>query len=179
MEIRINQSAVRLLDTDLTEMQVDAIVNAANSALQLGGGVAGAIRRKGGPTIQQECNRIGGTPVGTAVITTAGNLKAKHVIHAVGPRMGEGDEDNKLRNATLNSLKVAEDNGLRSIAFPAISTGTFGYPVDRCARIMLGATVEYLRGKTGLTEVVFCLWGQEAYGVFERTLRQITEDGAD
>jgi len=93
--------------------------------------------------------------------------------------MGEGDEDNKLRNATLNSLKVAEDNGLRSIAFPAISTGIFGYPVDRCARIMLGATVEYLRGKTGLTEVVFCLWGQEAYGVFERTLRQITEDGAD
>lgn len=172
METRFNRSTLKLLDADLTEMNVDAIVNAANAALQLGGGVAGAIRRKGGPVIQQECDKIGGTPVGTAVITTGGNLKAKHVIHAVGPMMGEGDEDRKLRSATLSSLQVAEENNLKSIAFPAISTGIFGYPIERCAEIMLGTTIEYLQGETALQEVVFCLWGEEAYATFEKTLKQ-------
>ena len=117
-----------LVKGDITELDVDAVVNAANEHLILGAGVAGAIRRKGGPSIQEECYRIGGTFVGGAVITTGGNLKARHVIHAVGPRMGEGEEDEKLGNAVLNSLKVAEENGLRSIAFPAISTGIFGFP---------------------------------------------------
>lgn len=172
METRINHTTVKLVDADLTEMRVDAIVNAANAALQLGGGVAGAIRRKGGPAIQQECDRIGGTPVGTAVITTGGNLKARHVIHAVGPMMGEGDEDRKLRSATLSSLKVADENHLKSIAFPAISTGIFGYPLERCAEIMLNTTIEYLQGKTTLEEVVFCSWGKESYVIFEKTLKQ-------
>ncbi|MGH7490760.1 MAG: macro domain-containing protein [bacterium] len=179
MEFDIHQSKLRLVEADLTDMEVDAIVNAANSALQLGGGVAGAIRRKGGPQIQQECDQIGGTPVGTAVITTGGQLKAKHVIHAVGPRMGEGDEDRKLREATLNSLKLADQHQLESIAFPAISTGIFGYPIERCAQVMLTATVGYLRGKTGLQTVVFCLWGKEASQAFERTLKLMFEGEED
>jgi O-acetyl-ADP-ribose deacetylase (regulator of RNase III) len=101
---------LELTEGDITEMETDAIVNAANDRLILGGGVAGAIRRKGGPEIQKECDKIGGTCVGGAVITTGGNLKAQHVIHAVGPRMGEGNEDGKLRKATLNSLKLADQN---------------------------------------------------------------------
>jgi len=171
--LQINGSKITLVQGDITEQATDAIVNPANSALVLGGGVAGAIRRKGGPAIQEECNRLGGTPVGTAVITTGGNLPAKYVIHAVGPRMGEGDEDNKLRSATLNSLKVADENNLKSLTFPAISTGIFGYPIERCADIMLHTVAEYLRGDTGLEEVRFCLWGQEAYEVFARALEEV------
>ena len=108
-----------------------------------------------------------------AVITGGGNLKARHVIHAVGPRKGEGDEEEKLRNATLNSLRVADGNGLKSIGFPAISTGVFGFPIERCAEIMLSATIDYLQGETGLVRVVFCLYGEEAFGVFERVLKKI------
>jgi O-acetyl-ADP-ribose deacetylase (regulator of RNase III) len=108
-EISIRNSKIRLVQGDITGLKVDAIVNAANEQLILGGGVAGAIRKKGGSSIQEECDKIGSTFVGGAVITTGGNLKAKHVIHAVGPRMGEGDEDNKLRKATYNSLKLMDD----------------------------------------------------------------------
>lgn len=170
MDVKIAGRTLELVEGDITEMETDAIVNAANARLVLGGGVAGAIRRKGGPQIQAECDRIGGTFVGGAVITTGGRLKAKHVIHAVGPQMGEGDEDEKLRNATRNSLNVADENGLKSIAFPAISTGIFGFPIQRCAEIMLGTTIEYLRGETNLERVVFCLYGQDSYNVFARRL---------
>lgn len=163
---QINKSLLQLVKADITEQETDAIVNAANAQLILGGGVAGAIRRKGGPAIQEECNKIGGTFVGGAVITTGGNLKAKHVIHAVGPRMGEGDEDNKLKNATINSLKAADENNLKSIAFPAISTGIFGFPLERCAEIMLSETINYLKGETGLEKVVFCLFDDKAFNVF-------------
>ncbi|NIS60297.1 MAG: O-acetyl-ADP-ribose deacetylase [Proteobacteria bacterium] len=157
-------------------METDAIVNAANVQLTLGGGVAGAIRKKGGPSIQEECKRIGGTHVGGAVITTGGNLKAKHVIHAVGPLMGEGDEDRKLKDATLNSLKIADQHHLQSISFPAISTGIFGYPLDRCARIMLSTAIEYLKGETGLRRVVFCLYGEESFLRFADELKRQTEE---
>jgi O-acetyl-ADP-ribose deacetylase (regulator of RNase III) len=157
-------------------METDAIVNAANAQLVLGGGVAGAIRKKGGTAIQEECNRIGGTQVGGAVITTGGNLRAKHVIHAVGPRMGEGDEDRKLRDATLNSLKIADQHYLEGISFPAISTGIFGYPLDRCAQIMLSTTIEYLAGETGLRRIVFCLYGEESFSAFVDELRKQTEE---
>ncbi len=174
MKVKINNHVLELLDDDLTEMDTDAIVNAANTRLILGGGVAGAIRKKGGPKIQAECNKIGGTFVGGAAITTGGNLKAKHVIHAVGPRMGEGDEDQKLKNATLNSLKVADENHLKSISFPAISTGIFGFPIGRCAEIMLKTTIDYLKGQTGLEKVVFCLFGRDSYEVFENRLEQET-----
>jgi len=172
MKVDIENRVLELLDGDITEMQTDAIVNAANDRLILGGGVAGAIRRKGGPEIQAECNKIGGTFVGGAVITTAGNLKAKHVIHAVGPRMGEGNENQKLKNATLSSLKVADENNLTSISFPAISAGIFGFPIERCAEIMLKTTIDYLKGQTGLEKVVFCLFGRDSYQVFENQLKQ-------
>ena len=172
MKVKINNRVLELLDGDLTEMDTDAIVNAANAQLVLGGGVAGAIRKKGGQKIQEECNKIGGTFVGGAVITTGGNLKAKHVIHAVGPRMGEGDEDQKLKNATLNSLKVADENNLKSISFPAISTGIFGFPIERCAEIMLKTTINYLKGQTSMEKVVFCLFGRDSCEVFESQLEK-------
>ena len=173
MQIQINDKTLELAEGDITELDTDSIVNAANSSLILGAGVAGAIRAKGGPAIQQKCDEIGGCPVGGAVITTGGNLKTRYVIHAVGPRKGEGNEEEKLRNATLNSLKVADENGLKSVGFPAISTGVFGFPIDRCAEIMLSTTIDYLQGATGLERVVFCLYGQEAFGVFEGVLKKI------
>jgi O-acetyl-ADP-ribose deacetylase (regulator of RNase III) len=176
VKVDIEKHILELIEGDITEMQTDAIVNAANAQLVLGGGVAGAIRKKGGPEIQEECNKTGGTFVGGAVITTGGNLKAKHVIHAAGPRMGEGNEDEKLKNATLNSLKVADENRLKSISFPAISTGIFGFPIKRCAEIMLKTTIDYLKGQTGLKRVVFCLFGQDSYQVFENQLnKEITK----
>lgn len=174
MKTDIGNSVLELCDGDITEMSTDAIVNAANARLVLGGGVAGAIRKKGGPSIQAECDKIGGTFVGGAVITTAGSLKARHVIHAVGPRMGEGDEDEKLQSATLNSLKVADENKLKSISLPAISTGIFGFPTERCAKIMLETTIGYLEGPTGLDRVVFCLFGSESYDIFVSRLEQET-----
>ncbi|HID38386.1 MAG TPA: macro domain-containing protein [Calditrichaeota bacterium] len=161
---------IHLVQGDITEMQVEAIVNAANAQLILGGGVAGAIRRKGGPSIQQECNKIGGTFVGGAVLTGAGDLPAKYIIHAVGPRMGEGNEDEKLTNATINSLKLAEENYIHSIAFPAISTGIFGYPVDRCAEIMVKASADFLADALYVKDIYFCLWEEESYHIFEDKL---------
>lgn len=162
------ETKVELVKGDITDLDVDAIVNAANENLILGAGVAGAIKRKGGPSIQQECDRIGGTFVGGAVITTGGNLKARHVIHAVGPRMGEGYEDEKLRNAVLNSLKVAEEKGLRSIALPAISTGIFGFPKDRCAGIMLDTIEYHLQRRSELERIIICLYDEDTLRVFRK-----------
>lgn len=176
MKVHVNGHTLELVEGDITELDTDAIVNAANAQLLLGGGVAGAIRRKGGPAIQSECAKIGGTHVGGAVLTTGGDLKARHVIHAVGPRMGEGDEDQKLRNATENSLKVAEESGLKSIAFPAISTGIFGFPIHRCAEIMLKAAIEHLKGEAALERVVFCLLGHSDYMVFAEGLKREMAD---
>jgi len=172
MERKIRNSILELTEGDITEMDTDAIVNAANSRLQHGGGVAGAIVRKGGWIIQEESNKIGYVPVGEAAITTAGKLKAKYVIHAVGPvwRDGKENEDEKLRNATLNSLKLADKNNLRSIAFPAISAGIFGFPIDRCAKIMLSTTIEYLNEETRLERVIFCLYGKKNFEIFQKEL---------
>lgn len=171
VERAFNDRKIVLIQGDLTEQAVDAIVNAANDQLILGGGVAGAIRTKGGLSIQEECNRIGGCPVGEAALTGAGDLRAKYVIHAVGPRMGEGNEDEKLRLATLNSLKRASEKQLRSVAFPAISTGIFGFPKDRCARIMLATVRDFLATEeTSVEEVRFCLWAEADLKLFEETL---------
>ena len=175
MSAKINKAVLELTQGDITDQTTDAIVNAANAALQLGGGVAGAIRRRGGPKIQEECNRIGGTHVGGAVITTGGNLAAKYVIHAVGPRHGEEHEDAKLKDATLNSLILADKNNLKSIAFPAISTGIFGFPKDRCATIMLSTTIAYLEGPTNLEKVVYCLYDQKTFEIFKRSLKSLTQ----
>ena len=173
MQKQIGEAFIEVGQCDLTEMDTDAIVNAANAQLILGAGVAGAIKAKGGPKIQEECDAIGGTYVGGAVITTGGDLKARHVIHAVGPRMGEGDEDEKLKNATVNSLRVAEENNLTSITFPAISTGIFGFPKERCAEIMLATVIDYLKGETGLKRVVFCLHGASSFDIFSETLGRL------
>ncbi len=172
VKIQMNGTLLELVEGDITELEVDAIVNAANDKLKLGSGVAGAIREKGGPSIQKECDRIGGTPVGTAVITGAGDLAVKHVIHAVGPRMGEGDEDRKLSSAVRSSLALADRHGLDSIALPAISTGVFGFPLDRCARITLTEIHRYLQGGTKLERVVVCLFGEDSFKTFRTELRR-------
>ncbi len=173
MKLRVNNSEIELVQGDITESDTDAIVNAANSQLVLGAGVAGAIRTKGGPAIQEECNAIGHCPVGGAVITSGGNLKARHVIHAVGPRQGEGNEEEKLKNATLSSLKVAEENNLKSITFPAISTGVYGFPLDACARIMLTTVKEYLSGPTKIERVVFALFNNQSFKAFKDQLKKL------
>ncbi len=173
MKLQVHQSKIELVQGDITESDTDAIVNAANSQLVLGAGVAGAIRTKGGPAIQEECHAIGHCPVGGAVITSGGNLKARHVIHAVGPRQGEGDEEAKLKNATLSSLKVAEEKILKSITFPAISTGVYGFPLDACARIMLTTVKEYLTGPTKIERVVFALFDDKSLKAFEDQLKKL------
>lgn len=170
--LQLDRTQLELVEGDITDLEVDVIVNPANESLQLGAGVAGAIRAKGGPSIQEECNRIGGTPVGTAVMTGAGNLKAKQVIHAVGPRMGEGDEDRRLASAVRAALALADRHGMKSIALPAISTGVFGFPMERAARITLTEVQRFLQGGTKLERVVLCLYGEEAFGIFKRELRR-------
>jgi O-acetyl-ADP-ribose deacetylase (regulator of RNase III) len=173
-ERRINSKKLCLVQGDITGRDVDAIVNAANSHLQHGGGVAGAIVRKGGQIIQDESNRIGFTPVGTAVITGAGKLPARFVIHAVGPRMGEGDEDNKLKNAVINALSLASEKGLESISIPAISSGIFGFPKDRCAKILVGESADFLKiQKTSLEIVEFCVYDNNTMEYFKRELERL------
>ena len=174
MELRIGKSLVKLVKGDITHAEVDAIVNAANKRLKMGGGVAGAILRRGGYSIQRECDKIGCCPVGEAVVTSAGRLKAKYVIHAVGPRMGEGDEEEKLRRATLNSLMRAEEKRLTSIAFPAISTGVFRVPKELSAEAMLSTILNYLStSKTKIRKVYVYLYDEDTYKVFEKTLNRL------
>lgn len=179
MHTIVNGMTIQLVQGDITDLQVDAIVNPANSQLILGSGVAGAISHKGGPSIQAECLQIGWCDVGSAVITGAGDLAAKHVIHAVGPRMGEGNEPGKLAAATRASLSLAERNHLQSIALPAISTGAFGFPIEACARIMLRVIIDIaFEGYVHLQHVTVCLFDQQAYEVFVAELsRQQSELG--
>ncbi len=170
----ISGKKIKLVQGDITEETVDAIVNAANSYLQHGGGVAAAIVRKGGYEIQEESNRIGYVPVGKAAMTGAGRLPAKYVIHAVGPRWGEGDEDNKLKSAVQSSLELAAEKGLKSISMPAISAGIFGFPKDRCARIILSTIEEYLRQHpdTALNEVRVCLYDKPTMNAFVEAFKE-------
>jgi O-acetyl-ADP-ribose deacetylase len=172
---KIDGKTLRLVQGDITERAVDAIVNAANSYLQHGGGVAGAIVRKGGQIIQEESDRIGYVPVGDAAITVAGNLQAKFVIHAVGPRMGEGDEDNKLKSAVLNSLLRASEKGLKSISIPAISSGIFGFPKDRCAMVLIREAIHYLKDyrDTSLELIEFCVYDAPTVEYFEKEFEKI------
>jgi O-acetyl-ADP-ribose deacetylase (regulator of RNase III) len=169
-EIMLDSKMLTLVQGDITERDVDAIVNAANSHLKHGGGVAGAIVRKGGDIIQRESDEIGYTPVGTAVMTTAGRLPATYVIHAVGPRMGEGGEDEKLRSAVMSVLALASEKGLQSISLPAISSGIFGFPKDRCANILVGEAFRFLNENPGtsLELIEFCVFDSETAGHFRR-----------
>jgi O-acetyl-ADP-ribose deacetylase (regulator of RNase III) len=175
-EKTINGKTLKLVQGDITERDVDAIVNAANAHLQHGGGVAGAIVREGGKIIQEESNRIGYTPVGTAVITGAGKLPAKFVIHAVGPRMGEGDENNKLKSAVLNSLRLASEKGLKSISMPAISSGIFGFPKDRCAEILVREALNYIKAnpESSLKLIELCVYDDLTMGYFKKEFDKIS-----
>ncbi len=171
----IEGTRVVLMEGDITKQEVDAIVNAANSRLAGGGGVDGAIHRAGGPEIMEECRKIGGCPTGQAVITTAGRLKAKKVIHTVGPIYRGRPEDPKLlASCYINSLKLAADHGLRTIAFPSISTGAYGYPLEEAARVALGAIKEALKQLPGkFDEVRMVLFGSEAYEAYRKALEEI------
>ena len=158
---------INLVEGDISDQDVDAIVNAANSELLLGTGVAGVIREKGGPTIQQECDEIGPIEVGTAVVTSAGNLKARYVVHAAGMTPGGAAEEANVRDALRASLVLAAEKGLRTIAIPAIGTGIGGFAVQRCAEVSLEEARLHLAGETSLEEIRFVLFGEPAFRLFE------------
>ena len=168
---------VRFSQGDITEMDVDAIVNAANNDLQLGAGVAGAIRRKGGPAIQRECDAIGSIPIGSAAITGGGDLKARFVIHAASMQLGGQTTAESLRSSTAWSLRLANDRGLKSIAFPAVGTGVAGFPLKDCARIMLTEIVAKLAAQTSLERVHFVLFDAAALTVFESVWKELQTRG--
>ncbi|HKW57331.1 MAG TPA: macro domain-containing protein [Candidatus Acidoferrum sp.] len=153
---------------DLTEMDVDAIVNAANNDLKLGGGVAGAIRRKGGDEIQRECDAIGSIPLGYAAITSAGRLKARHVIHAASMSFGGATTAATLRHSVEHSLRIAAERGLKTIAFPAIGTGIAGFPLEECAAIMLDEAARHLKTETSIQKIYFVLFDNAACEVFQQ-----------
>ncbi len=175
MEIQINQAVLSLVQGDITRQDTDAIVNAANARLAGGSGVDGAIHRAGGPSIMEQCRQIGGCPTGQAVITSGGNLKARYVIHTVGPvyQGGTRGEANLLKSAYLESLRLASARGLKSIAFPAVSTGVYSYPLAEAARIALKTTIDYLRTHDDLTLVRFVLYDQPTLAVFQDELRKL------
>jgi len=179
MHITVNHTVIDVRNADITDMTTDAIVNAANELLAHGGGVAGAIARKGGVSIQESSSEWvklhGRVATGAAAITGAGFLQAKYVIHAVGPIMGSGDEDGKLQNATQAALNLAEEYHLESLSFPAISTGIFGYPADRCAHIMISTVVAHVRTYTSLQHVIFCLIDKSTLELFQKALSDIQE----
>ena len=161
------KNKIIILKGDITELEVDAIVNAANTDLKLGAGVAGAIKKKGGDSIQRECDKIGSISVGEAVITGGGNLKSKFVIHAAGMRPGEGVTEESLYESTLNSLKRAEENGIKTIAFPAIGTGVGGLSADICAEVMINAVINHVDTVGSLIErVYFVLFDDRTYEIF-------------
>ena len=164
---------IRIQQGDLTEMDVDGIVNAANNDLILGGGVAGAIRRKAGEEIQKECDRHGPVRVGEAAMTTGGKLKARYVIHAASMRLGGVTTAESLREATRNSLRRAEEKQLKTIAFPAVGTGIAGFPMRECAQIMLGEVAEHLKGKTSLEKVYFILFDEPARKTFAEVFDEL------
>ncbi|MEP9410358.1 MAG: O-acetyl-ADP-ribose deacetylase [Candidatus Brocadia sp.] len=175
MRIDINKSVLELVEGDITEQETDAIVNAANTSLLGGGGVDGAIHRAGGPKILEECRKLEGCPTGEARITTGGNLKAKYVIHTVGPVYHDGKrhEAELLANAYKNSLTLASLHRLKSVAFPSISTGAYGYPMDEAAMIALKTVIDYIKTHTDIKLVRFVLFGSKAYQAYEKALQAL------
>ena len=170
----INGVTLALLKSNIVEVRADAIVNAANSGLRGGGGVDGAIHRAGGPTIMEECRKIGGCPTGSAVATSAGRLPARYVFHAVGPIYSGTSEDEKLlASAYQGCLDLAEHYRISSIAFPSLSTGVYGYPLDEAAPIALRTIIQHIQKPTGLQQVTVVLFGDEAFQAFERALKHI------
>ena len=181
-EIKVGEARLSLVQGDITQQEVDAIVNAANSGLMGGGGVDGAIHRAGGPSILEECKkiiaRIGRLPAGKAVITTGGNLKAKYVIHTVGPvwHGGNRGESELLASAYRESLKLATERKLSSVAFPSISTGAYGYPVHDATGVALSTVIAFLRDKaTSLQNVFFILYDSGTYQIYSTQLNELTK----
>jgi O-acetyl-ADP-ribose deacetylase (regulator of RNase III) len=180
MEIQVGAGTLELVEGDITKQDVEAVVNAANSSLLGGGGVDGAIHQAGGPEILAQCRKLGGCATGDAKITTGGRLQARYVIHTVGPvYWQEGAERAALllSSAYRRSLEVAAEYGLRSVAFPSISTGAYGYPMDDAAPIALKTALDYLaaQGEEGIQLVRFVLYGWQAYHVYRRALARLSE----
>lgn len=182
-ETTINQTRLSLIQGDITRQVTDAIINAANSSLMGGGGVDGAIHRAGGQAILEECKQIvarqGRLPTGKAVITSGGNLKAKYVIHTVGPvwHSGNRGEPALLASAYRESLKLAAERNLRSVSFPSISTGAYGYPVDEAARVALGAVISFLKEQpTSVKEVVFVLFDSSTFNSYASALAELAKE---
>ncbi|HYF00885.1 MAG TPA: macro domain-containing protein [Planctomycetota bacterium] len=157
---------------DLTAVEADAIVNSANNDLVLGGGVSGAISRVAGPAVQEECRQIGTVPLGTAVVTGAGNLKAKYILHAAVNPLGLWADAKSIRNAVRNVLQKARELQIRRIAFPAIGTGTGGFPVERCADILVEEVQKHGEGETSLEEVVFVLYDEKPFAIFDERFKE-------
>ncbi len=177
MRAEFGGAVLELVQGDITQQATDAIVNAANSGLAGGGGVDGAIHRAGGPKIMEECRKIGGCPTGEARITTGGNLEARYVIHAVGPvyRDGVSGEDRLLASAYRSSLRLAVENGLRSVAFPSLSTGAYHYPLRDAADVALSTVVGFLQNERhGLELVRFVLFDGRTQEEYERVLRRLS-----
>lgn len=175
VERTVNGRTIRLVQGDITQYPADAIVNAANSSLIPGSGVSGAIHRAGGPEIARECAAIGQCETGHAVATTAGRLPARHVIHAVAPiwRGGRDREDELLAGAYRRSLEVADGLGDKSIAFPSLGTGMYGYPIERAAPLVVQTIAKYLRGRTGIEEVTMVLFTEADLQAYERALTEL------
>lgn len=175
MDVKINKGVLSLVEGDLTEQEVDAIVNAANRTLMGGGGVDGAIHRAGGKKIFDACMSIGGCETGEAVITIGGNLKARYVIHTVGPvyRDGRHGEPGLLENAYRNSLELAASRGLKSVAFPSISTGAYRYPLGEAAHIALKTAIEHLKQETCIELVRFVLYNNDDLEVYRAVLKKL------
>lgn len=181
MEKLINKTKLILLQGDITRQETDAIVNAANSGLMGGGGVDGAIHRAGGPAILEDCKKIvaerGRLPAGQAVITTGGNLKARHVIHTVGPVWQEGKykEPDILASAYRECLKLAVENNLKSVSFPSISTGVYRYPLPEASRIAIGEVINFLNKDTSLEEVFFILFDPGTFAAYSQALEELAK----
>jgi O-acetyl-ADP-ribose deacetylase len=176
MQMKINTSILEVVEGDITEQDTEAIVNAANEQLRVGGGVDGAINRAGGPKIQEEARQIGYCPTSQAVITTGGNLRARFVIHTVGPiyRNGQAGEAALLASCYRESLKLASARGIKSIAFPSISTGIYGYPIKDAAKTALGEVKAYLQEYPEIQLVRFVLFGQSAYEAYISALQNLS-----
>jgi len=171
------EERIEIQQGDITEMDVDAIVNAANNDLVLGAGVAGAILRKGGQNIQDECNEIGSIPIGYAAITSGGKLKARYVIHAASMGLGgERTTAKTLRTSTAHCLRIANERKLKTIAFPAIGTGVSGFPVDDCARIMLGEVAQHLKNGSSLGMIYFVLFDGPTLETFKTTWEKMRRE---